>query len=190
MLPHCHPCGMTTLEIGSKQGTLTFRTGVEGRAAKAGHALTITLPDWSAVLTLGGSQPIAVTVTVPWDTLSVVRGEGILPLSPIDKGLIKNRALKALLADTHPTLTFTSSSVVAQAGGYDVRGDVSVAGATGPLGIAVQVTRADGIVSCRAEFPFVQTAFGLKPYSAMLGSLRVSDRIDATLEASFPDPAA
>jgi polyisoprenoid-binding protein YceI len=189
MLPHCHACGMTTLEIGSAQGTLTFRTGVEGRAAKAGHALTVSLPDWSAVLALSGSQPTAVTVTVPWDTLSVVRGEGVLPLSPIDKGLIKKSALKSLLADSHPTLSFTSSSVGAQPGGYEVRGEVSVAGVTGPLVIAVQVARADGIVSCRAEFPFVQTAFGLKPYSAMLGSLRVSDRIDATLLATFPDPA-
>ena len=181
---------MTTLEIGSAQGTLTFRTGVEGRAAKAGHALTISLPDWSAVVTLAGSEPTAVVLTVPWATLEVVRGEGVLPLSPIDKGLIKKSALKALSAETHPALEFTSTSVVPHEGGYEVCGDIAVAGVFGPLGVAVQMTRADGIVACEAAFPFVQTAFGLKPYSAMLGSLKVSDQIDVTLSASFPDPAA
>jgi polyisoprenoid-binding protein YceI len=181
---------MTTLEIGPAHGTLTLHTGVEGRAAKAGHALTISLPDWSAVVTVEGGEPTTVVLTVPWASLEVVRGEGVLPLSPIDRGVIKKSALKALAAQEHPALIFTSTSVVPHAGGYEVRGDVAVAGVTGPLGVAVQVSRAGGVVGCEAAFPFVQTAFGLKPYSAMLGSLKVSDQVDVTLSASFPDPAA
>jgi hypothetical protein len=180
---------MTTLQIGSAQGTLTLHTGVEGRAAKAGHALTLALPGWSAVITLEGSEPTAVVLTVPWASLEVVRGEGVLPLSPVDRGVIKRSALKALQAETHPGLVFTSSAVLPHDGGYEVRGEVAVAGRTGPLAVSVHVARTGGVVSCDATFRFVQTAFGLTPYSAMLGSLKVSDAIDVTLAVAFPDPA-
>lgn len=181
---------MTTLKIGPSHGSLTLHTGVEGRAARAGHALTLALPDWSAVITVEGTEPTAVSMRVPWATLQVVRGEGVLPLTPLDKGVIKSSALKALSADTHPELVFTSTSVTPQAGGYEVRGQASLAGATGPLGVVVHVNRTDGVIACEATFPFVQSDFGLKPYSAMLRSLRVSDAVEVRMSVAFPDPAA
>ena len=181
---------MTTLDLGPSHGTLTLHTGVQGRAAKIGHALTIEMRAWSAVVTLDGSEPTAVTLQVVLDSLQVVRGDGALPLTPLDKRKIRSSALTSLSAAAHPFLDFTSTSVSQHPDGYEVRGEVALAGSTGPLGVAVHVARSAGLVTCNATFPFVQTTFGITPYSAMLGSLKVSDQVDVTLSVSFPDPAA
>jgi polyisoprenoid-binding protein YceI len=180
---------MTTLEMGPAHGTLTLHTGVEGRAARIGHALTIAMGSWRAIVTLDGVEPTAVTLQVSLASLQVVRGDGVLPLTPLDKRKIRSGALTSLAAAAHPCLDFTSTSVAQHAGGYEVRGEVALAGKTGPLGVAVTVARAEGLVTCDASFPFVQTAFGITPYSAMLGALRVSDAVEVRLSVSFPDPA-
>jgi hypothetical protein len=35
----------------------------------------------------------------------------------------------------------------------------------------------------------VQTSFGVKPYSALMGGLKVKDAVEVRLSAVFPEPA-
>ena len=174
---------MSTLTIGPEHGTLTLRTGVEGRAAKAGHALTVAMTQWSATVDLAGEQPTAVTLRVPLTSFEVVAGEGGLkPLSDKDKRTIKDSALETLSADRHPEIVFTSRSVTATADGYRLEGDLEVAGSAQPT--VVDVTVAGGAAS--ATVPVVQTAHGVKPYTGLMGGLRVRDRVDVVLSATLP----
>lgn len=180
---------MDTMTIGPEHGDLTLHTGVEGRAAKAGHALTIRLGDWSGTATLDGADPTALSFRAALSSLEVVSGEGgVKALSDKDKRTIKDSALESLSAKSHPEITFESTKVSPRSGGFDVDGELSVAGVTQPCTVDVNVQRSGGNANVEASFPVVQTKFGVKPYSAMMGGLKVKDQVDVRLSATVPDP--
>jgi polyisoprenoid-binding protein YceI len=180
---------MHTTTIGPEHGTLTLSTGVEGRAARAGHALTILLTDWAAVATLDGPSPSAVTFRAALASMEVVSGEGgVKPLSEGDRRTIRDNALATLGAARHPEVTFESRSVTARGDGYDVEGTLTVSGTALTRAVHVSVQRGDGTASVLATAPVVQTEFGVRPYSALMGGLRVRDRVDVRLAAQVPEP--
>ena len=45
---------MRTTTVGPSEGTLLLKTGVEGRAARLGHALTLRISEWACTATLDG----------------------------------------------------------------------------------------------------------------------------------------
>lgn len=103
---------MDTMTIGPEHGDLTLHTGVEGRAAKAGHNLTIRLADWSGTATFDGDEPSSLSFRTALSSLEVVSGEGgVKALSDKDKRTIKDSALESLSAKRHPEVTFESSKV-------------------------------------------------------------------------------
>lgn len=182
--------GMQTLTIGPEHGSLTLHTGVEGRAAKAGHALTLRLTDWSAAATLEGPELAGLTLRTALISLEVVSGEGgVKPLSDKDKRSIKASTLETLTADRHPEVSFTSSSVTARGDGYEAQGELVLAGVAAPLVVGLSVERSGGTARVEALVPVVQTQFGVKPYTGLMGGLRVRDRVDVRLSVTVPDPA-
>lgn len=176
---------MTTLTAGPSDGALTLHTGVEGRAAKLGHALTIELSDWSAVAELEGDALTSLTVTAVLASLSVVSGSGgVKPLSDKDRVSIKDNALETLKATTHPEVTVSSTSLTATAAGYDVGVQVSVGGVVRPAVLSVTTTPEGDRVRVEGTTGIVQTEHGLSPYSAMMGGLKVTDRVEVRLSAT------
>lgn len=181
---------MDTIEIGPEHGDLTLHTGVEGRAAKAGHNLTLRMADWSGTASFDGDDPSSLSFRTTVSSLEVVSGEGgVKSLSDKDKRTIKDSALESLSASKHPQITFESSKVSARSGGYDVDGELSIAGVSKPCTVDLNVQRSGGNASVEASIPVVQTAFGVKPYSAMMGGLKVKDQVEVRLSLSVPDPA-
>jgi polyisoprenoid-binding protein YceI len=85
-----------------------------------------------------------------------------------------------LRAARFPEIRFASSAVSRAGSGYDVRGALSLCGATGELSVPV---RREGD-RLRAEVAIHQPAFGIRPYAAMLGTLRV--RPDVIVRVSVP----
>ena len=167
---------MTTVDVGPEHGTLTLSTGVEGKMAKAGHALTIAVRDWRATVELDGDVATSVTLRAVLASLEVVSGEGGLkPLSDKDKRTIRDNALETLKT---PEVVVTSRSV----DGHHVEADLTVAGATRPVSFDLVV---DGR-HVTATVPVVQSDFGVKPYSTMMGQLKVRDRVDVRLEVTVP----
>ncbi len=180
---------MTTLTLGPAEGSLTLHTGAEGRAAKAGHALTIAMTVWSAEVTFDGARPTGVSFRTALASMDVVKGEGGLkPLSDKDKRTVRDSALETLHAAEHPEITFSSSQVTDRAGGYTVEGQLCIGGSARPLIIEVGVVREGGRATVEAVVPVVQTEFGIKPYTGLMGGLRVRDRVDVRLTATVADP--
>ncbi len=180
---------MDTMTIGPEHGDLTLHTGVEGRAAKAGHNLTIRLADWSGTATFDGDEPSSLSFRTALSSLEVVSGEGgVKALSDKDKRTIKDSALESLSAKRHPEVTFESSKVSPRSGGYDVDGELSIAGVSQSCTLDLNVQRSGGNATVEAAVPVVQTKFGVKPYSAMMGGLKVKDQVDVRLSLSVPDP--
>lgn len=177
------------MTIGPELGSLTLHTGVEGRAAKAGHALTISMNDWSGTVTLEGAEPTAVSFRTPLSSLTVVSGEGgVKPLTDKDRRTIESSALDTLKASRHPEVTFESRSIRSRAGGYDIEGELTIAGTTAPVTAALDVQRNGASATVETTVPVVQTAFGIKPYTGLMGGLRVRDRVDVHLSVTVPDP--
>lgn len=181
---------METMTIGPNEGTLTLHTGVEGRAAKMGHNLIISMSDWSATATFDGSEPTEVSLRTAVSSLEVVSGEGgVKALTDKDKRTIKDSALDSLSASKHPEVTFQSRAVSAKGDGYEVDGDLTVAGTTSPCVVELSVQRTGGTATVEATVPIVQTKFGVKPYSAMMGGLKVRDQVEVQISAKVSEPA-
>lgn len=178
---------METLTLGPQHGTLTLHTGVEGKAAKMGHNVTIEVTDWSAEVGFDGDTPSAARLRAGLASFQVVKGEGgVKPVSDKDKQSIRDNALSTLKAAQHPDVTFSSTIIRTTPGGYALDGDLSIAGTTRPATVEVAVTDAGDRWTVSGGAPVVQSEYGVKPYSAMMGGLKVRDRVDVRIETSVP----
>ncbi len=181
---------METMTIGPDEGTLTLHTGVEGRAAKMGHNLIISMSDWSATATFDGSEPTELSFRTAVSSLEVVSGEGgVKALTDKDKRTIKDSALDSLSDSKHPEVTFQSRAISAKGDGYEVDGDLTVAGSTQPCLVELSVQRTGGVATVDATIPIVQSEYGVKPYSAMMGGLKVKDRVEVQISAKVSEPS-
>lgn len=178
---------MDTLSLAGEHGTLTLHTGVEGRAAKMGHRLTIAVRIWEATATFAGDQPSSASLRAELRSLEVVDGQGgVKPLSDKDRASIRDNAMGTLRAGEHPQVVFTSDHVEPTADGFAMTGQLSIAGVTRPLTVPVTVQNAGGHRRLLAAADVLQSAHGITPYSAMMGGLRVADRVTVRLDASVP----
>lgn len=100
-------------------------------------------------------------------------------LSPADKHKIAEQIRDDVLhASRHPEVTFRSSSLTERTdGGYDFAGELSLHGVTRPLSGS---TRLD---SGRQSLELVlhQPDFGITPYKAMLGTLKIQSDVRVRL---------
>ena len=181
---------METMTIGPDDGTLTLHTGVEGRAAKAGHALTIAMNDWSVTASFDGPDPTELSLRTGLSSMEIVSGQGgVKALTDKDKVTIKESALDSLSADKHPEVTFESRSITAKGDGYAVDGALSVAGKTSACTVDMTVQRSGGTATVEAVVPIVQTDYGIKPYSGLMGGLKVKDLVEVQISAKVSEPS-
>jgi len=149
-------------------------------AATAGHDLTIEATRWSGVLTVGDDlAPSALDVRIDLNALVVRDGTGgIKPLTDRDRREISGTARKLLRTGRYPEATFTATGFrQTAADGWEVDGTLTLAGTSRPLRLSVSQT---GPGQYRAEGTVVQTAYGIKPYTAFLGALKVRDAVGVT----------
>jgi polyisoprenoid-binding protein YceI len=166
-------------------GTLVLKTGRQGLVASAGHDLTIAVDKWSGEAEIA-DDPAASTlrVTVRMDSLRVVSGTGGLkPLSDRDRREIAQTARKILDVERHPEAVFTANKIVAGAGGGTIEGTLTLVGKDQPLTLTV-TGPVDG--RYRATGTVIQTNYGIKPYTAFFGTLKLADAIGVEAEFQLP----
>jgi polyisoprenoid-binding protein YceI len=173
-------------EIGPADGRLVLLTTRKGAAAALGHDLTIGAKNWSGTVVVDTDDPSASSVNVTIDTtsLEVLEGKGgAKPLSAGDKAKIKASMDDTLKTKTNPEATFVSSAVRASgANAATIDGTLTLAGRSGPA--SVSVTLADnGRASAKATV--AQTAFGIKPFSGMMGALKLADEVNIEVDAAL-----
>jgi hypothetical protein len=164
--------------LGPDNGTLTVRTGRTGAVAKAGHDLLLEVTAWSATLDAG--DPAAMELTA--DATSLKVREGIGGMQALDDGDRAN--IEQTIDDEvlrREPITFLSTLVTATADGLSVQGELTLLGTTRP--VAFEVAVADGRVSAVAVVR--QTDFGMKPYSALFGALKVADEVKVAIDAEL-----
>ncbi len=149
-----------------------------------GHRLVLLVTDWSAHVEVDGGQPTALSFTADLDSMQVESGSGgVTPLTVVDKQVIHRNANKALDVGKYPTVEFRASEIVMTEGTIDIAGDLTIHGVTEPLDTTLTI--AEGRAT--ASITLTQSDFGIKPYSAMLGQLKVSDDVTVELDIALPD---
>jgi hypothetical protein len=162
--------------LGPQNGTLTVRTGKGGAAAKAGHNLVIEVQRWQGTLT-----PDAVELTADARSMRVVSGSGgISPLGDEEKAGISQTIDEEVLKGCN--IKYRSSAVTARDGGYDVEGSLDLLGVTAPLSFALSLDGDHLTGSASVK----QTAWRMKPYSALFGTLKVADVVEVSIDATLP----
>lgn len=179
-----------TYTIGPDNGTVTVRTYKEGMASKIGHDLVMTVASWKGTVSVDPDNPAASNVSATFDARSfqVVSGSGgAKPLSDKDrKDILGNIADKVLQVNRHPEITFNSESVDAgDPSRIRVNGQLSIVGNSRPVTLELSVEQQDGSVRASGTIPVKQTDFGIKPFSALLGALKVRDNLDIDIEATL-----
>lgn len=176
-----------TFELGPTAGRLLVKTGRAGIGATVGHDLTLEPQRWrgQAVVDPGNPDASKVTLEVDVDSLRVTAASGgILPLTAADRREIHRTLRRKILhTDRFPVITFGSTRVAGSAAAFDVEGDLTIAGHTAPITVhaALSGLRVTG------NAVVVQTAWGIRPYSALFGALKLADEVsvefDLALEA-------
>jgi polyisoprenoid-binding protein YceI len=162
--------------LGPESGRLLVHTSRTGLGAKAGHNLTIEVTRWRGRATVDPADPAtsSVTVEVEADSFEVREGTGgVKPLSDADRAEIYKTLKEILHTAQHPAITFRSRRVEGSAGSFAVDGELTVMGLTRPVMVQGRVT--DGRVVGGATV--VQSRWGIRPYSAFFGALKLSDEV-------------
>lgn len=173
---------MPSQELGPQNGTLKVNTYREGVAQKMGHDLVLEVERWSATVDVGaGGDIVSVALTADPTSLQVREGNnGLKPLTDKDRGeirkLIDEKVLRA------KPIAFTSTAVEPRGGGVTVRGDLTLADATHPAAFDLDVS-GDRVTG---TLPVTQSAWGIKPYKAFMGALKVRDDVEIVVDARLP----
>ncbi|MDQ1392778.1 MAG: hypothetical protein QOF30_1755 [Acidimicrobiaceae bacterium] len=170
--------------IGPQDGKVLVNVYKDGMAAKMGHDLTLEATSWSGKADINPDDPSAssVQVTIDAGSLEVVEGKGgAKPLSDNDKRDIKKNITDKVLRDT--SISFESTGVSGSTPRLQLKGDLTINGQTQPVNLDLNV---DDSGHAKGTASFKQTQFGLKPFSAMMGALKVKDSVDITIDVQLP----
>jgi polyisoprenoid-binding protein YceI len=164
--------------IDVSDGELLIHTGVAGRASKMGHRLTIAMRRWQATVRWSDGAPVAAQLTVDVDSLEVLRGEGgLTPLSGSQKILVRSNALRQLGAGRFPEICFDADSIDRSRDGYRLAGTLQIHGKTRPQVIDLRTEDLGEVWRLSSQAVVRQSDFGVKPYSLLMGSLKVTDDV-------------
>jgi hypothetical protein len=163
-----------THRYGPDNATLTVQTRRGGAAAKAGHDLLLLVTRWEGELEVGDDGPTAAWLTADSTSLRVRKAEGgMMALSDDDKANIHQTIDDEVLK--RADIAFRSTSV----DGSRVHGELTIGSTTKP--IAFDLAAGDGTVSATVDV--TQSEWGVKPYSALFGALKVHDVVVVGLQS-------
>lgn len=167
-----------TYKLGPENASLHVETGRNGAAAKAGHDLTIDVQSWEATLEVGDNSSLALSADPT--SLHVREGKGgMQALKDDDKADIRKTIDKDVLKKK--SISFQSTSVEQAGDGLKVSGDLEMGGKTKP--VTFDLSESGGTLSGSAAVK--QSDWGIKPYSALFGALKVNDEVKVVVEAKL-----
>src|SRR3954471_9640864 len=176
--------------LGPDSGTLTVRTRRRGAASKAGHDLRMEVGSWSAQLDL--NEPASLSLSADSRSFRVVEGTGGgIPLGErgggaggvtrlgdeereaipktIDEDVLKGQPIE-----------FRSTDVAVAGERIDVRGELDLFGAARPVAFTLE---RDGNGRITGAATVKHSDWGVKPYTALFGTLKVADEVEIAVDA-------
>jgi polyisoprenoid-binding protein YceI len=170
--------------LDGSDGDVLIRTGVAGPAAAMGHRLTLAMRQWRATVQWDGDEPVGAELIVEVGSLGVVRGEGgVTPLSGPEKSLVRSNALRSLDAKRYPRITFEANGIDETNEGYRLTGTLTIKAASREQVVDVRTDEQGTNWWLSSETAVRQSDFGIKPYSQLLGALKVADDVVVSFTA-------
>lgn len=174
-----------THTLGPDTGRILVKTGRTGLGSKAGHDLTLEARRWSGTATVDTAEPAnsSVAVDADVDSLEVLEGTGgVKPLTDSDRADIsKTLRQEVLRSDRHPTIAFRSGRVGGNPESFTIEGELTVAGVTQPATLTGSI--AGG--RARGSTTVTQSRWGIKPYTAFFGALKLADDVTVEFDVSI-----
>ena len=156
--------------IDIERSTLRIHVGKAGLFSVAGHEHWVTAP-----IAQGGleeTEPSHIWFRIDAAKLAV---ENDKDLSSAQQAEVqRTMQTKVLDSDHYPEITFRSTSIErASAGGWLVKGDLSLHGQTHPVSTVVHKQAEAYVGHCQIK----QTAFGIHPVTVAGGTVKVKDEL-------------
>src|SRR3972149_5596435 len=179
------PIRAGTHPFGPENGTPSVRTGRTGAAAKAGHHLPIRVTAWQATLEVGEDPArTSIVLDAAPTSLRVLEGTGgMQALGDDDKASILETIDDDVLKRKGVAFRSTSVQTAADGSRIGVQGELTLVGKTCPIAFDLTVGD-DGKLGGSAVVR--QTDWGITPYSALFGALKVVDEVEVVLDATLP----
>jgi hypothetical protein len=177
--------------FGPDSGHLFLKTARAGLASRAGHDLTIEVTRWSARAVVPGEDEgglAAAKLFAEADLGSLVTREGTggaLPLTQTDREEIDKTARRILAGGGQATATFESSQARLLPDGGEIEGTITINGVARSLRLRL-TQQAPG--RYQGTGTVLQSAHGIKPYSAFLGALKLQDEVKLEFEVDLSNP--
>ena len=157
--------------------TIEVHTFKEGLLSAMGHDLKILVTRFSIDLSADQSTLTATFDPSSLKVASVLNGN---ELSAKDKAEIEaNIRKKVLHPDKYPEIRFVSTAIEAHGEGLRITGDLLLHGASRTLSV---VSRREGGKQI-VEVPLHQPDFGIKPYKAPLGVIKIKPEVQVKITA-------
>jgi len=177
-----------TFRVDSERTRLAVRLYRDGVGSRLAHDHVVEATEVTGRVEYDAAQPEASSIVVEIRTASLrvdepaarrwLGVEGDLSDSQradVDKAM---RAPDQLDVARHPTIRFASTRVVAEGDGrLRVTGQLTLRGVTREVTFPATVALESGGVRSRATLTFLQSSFGYRPYSALLGAIRNKDEV-------------
>jgi hypothetical protein len=185
-----------TYAFGPGNASLKVFTRKAGAASKAGHNLEIEVGAWEARLITGAGAELEVVLSADSRSLRVLAGTGgVKALTEDDRAdieqTINDEVLRgcaiafrsSAIESASSAIDFASASLTDAPGELALRGELELAGQCHPLAFAVTM---DGSGRLSAHATIKQSAWGIEPYSALFGTLKVIDEVQVVLAGTLP----
>lgn len=154
----------------------TFKDGLLSRV---GHDLKLRCDRFSVTLEEGRVE--ATFDTSEWTCVTALKKgrENPSALSAKDKQqIVDNLRSSVLLPSKHPEIRFVSTDVSRKGNALDVRGELTLSGTTRPISATARKIGSNWV----AEVELDQTDYGIKPFTALMGTLKVKPRVKVRLK--------
>jgi polyisoprenoid-binding protein YceI len=158
-----------------------------GAAAKAGHDLLMNVASWEGTITVGDS-PGDVSLALSADPTSLRVQEGHGGFQALDDGDLDN--IHKTIDDEvlkRREIAFRSTGATVAGDVIHVEGELTLFGSSHPISFDLRAGD-DGAVAGSAIVK--QSDWGMKPYSALFGALKVADEVKVSLEGHVQGPAS
>ncbi|HQU30288.1 MAG: YceI family protein [Planctomycetia bacterium] len=179
-----------TYQVNASSGKLFVYTFKEGFLSAVAHDLLIEVADFQVKLSVPaeGIHVSTVEATIQACSLKVICAmkDGLHRydmLKEKDKADIEEAMCKEVLhTDKHPVINFRSTDIQEKDGAYLVKGDLTLHGVTRPVEFHARTTTGKDL---KGKVALSQKDYGIKPYKAFLGTLKVKNEVEITFDLSL-----
>ncbi len=180
------PISAGTHQLGPDSGSLQVKTYRDGMASKLGHDLTFEVTKWEATVTVAeGGALSSIELSADPHSLEVRDATGgAKALSDKDRDEEIPKSIDDKVLEGEPiSFSSTEAQLEQDAGTLSASGELTMAGETKPVSAQLTVDP-DGHVT--GTIPLTQSEWGIKPFKAMMGALKVKDQVDVVIDARLP----